>query len=82
MSYDVHDYARLGLLHKLLHVEDPDKPSQTTVAQLQKELIDAVADARAGSKDLRNRLDSEGAREMRTAGRRARAYMEQQWHQA
>src|SRR6202453_2908906 len=52
LSYDIHDYAKLGLLHKLLHVEAPDKPSQDTVAQVQKELIDAIADARAGSQDL------------------------------
>jgi malonate decarboxylase gamma subunit len=82
MSYDIHDYAKLGLLHKLLHVEDPDKPSQTTVAQVQKDLIDAIADARAGSKDLSNRLTSPGAREMRKAGLAARARMEEQWRQA
>jgi malonate decarboxylase gamma subunit len=79
LSYDVRDYARLGLLHKLLHVEDPDKPSQATVAQVQKELIDAVADARAGSTDLGNRLTSEGAREMRKASLATRAAMEEQW---
>src|SRR5580698_39100 len=52
MSYDVQDYARLGMLHRLLHVQDPDSPSPTTVAQVQTELIDAVADARAGARDL------------------------------
>ena len=82
LSYDIHDYAKLGLLHKLLHVEDPDRPSQTTVAQIQKELIDAIADARAGSKDLSNRLTSPGAREMRKAGLAARARMEEQWREA
>ena len=82
MSYDIHDYAKLGLLHKLLHVDDPDNPSPTTVAVVEKELIDAVADARAGSKDLSNRLTSPGAREMRKAGLAARARMEEQWRQA
>jgi biotin-independent malonate decarboxylase gamma subunit len=80
MSYDIHDFARLGLLHELLHVEDADRPSAATVAQVQKSLIDAVADARAGSTDLNNRLTSQGAREMRTAGLAARALMQQQWH--
>ncbi|WP_158791390.1 biotin-independent malonate decarboxylase subunit gamma [Granulicella sp. L60] len=79
MSYDVRDYAKLGLLHKLLHIQDPDTPAPATVAQIQKELIDAIADARAGSTDLRNRLESKGAREMRKAGLAARAYMEKQW---
>jgi biotin-independent malonate decarboxylase gamma subunit len=79
LSYDIRDYARLGLLHKLLHVQDPDKPSPATMAQVQKALIDAVADARAGSTDLGNRLASEGAREMRKASLAARAHMEEQW---
>jgi len=79
MSYDIHDYAKLGLLHKLLHVENPDTPAQTTVIQVQQELIAAIADARSGSTDLRNRIESEGAREWRKAGRAARARMEEQW---
>ncbi len=52
---------------------------RSTVAQVQKSLIDAVADARAGSKDLSNRLTSRGAREMRKAGLAARELMQQQW---
>ena len=79
LSYDIHDYAKLGLLHKLLHVQDPDNPSKTTVTQVQKELIDAIADTRAGARDLSNRLQSEGAREMRKTGLLARARMEDQW---
>jgi biotin-independent malonate decarboxylase gamma subunit len=79
MSYDVHDFARLGLLHELLHVADPDQPSPATVAQVQQSLIEAVADARAGSTDLSNRLTSQGAREMRKAGLAARARMQEQW---
>jgi malonate decarboxylase gamma subunit len=79
MSYDIHDYAKLGLLHKLLHVENPGTPSQPTVAQVQQELIAAIADARSGSTDLSNRIESEGAREWRRAGRAARALMKEQW---
>jgi biotin-independent malonate decarboxylase gamma subunit len=79
MSYDIRDFAKLGLLHELLHVADPDHPSPATVAQVQKSLIDAVADARTGSTDLGNRLTSQGAREMRKAGLAARARMQEQW---
>jgi malonate decarboxylase gamma subunit len=79
MSYDIHDFARLGLLHELLHVVDADHPSPATLAQVQKSLIDAIADARAGAKDLGNRLTSQGAREMRKAGLAARALMQEQW---
>jgi malonate decarboxylase gamma subunit len=81
MSYDVNDYARLGLLHKLLHVENPDDPSATTVAQVQKELIGAVADARAGARDLGSRRSSDGARRMRRAGLLARAQIEREWNE-
>ena len=79
MSYDIHNYARLGLLHKLLQVLDPDNPSPRTVAQVQKELIDAVADARAGTTDLSSRRSSEGARQARRAGLLVRARMEREW---
>ena len=79
LSYDIHNYAKLGLLHKLLHVQDPDNPSKTTVSQVHNELIDAIADARAGTRDLSNRLTSEVAREMRKASLATRAHMEEQW---
>jgi malonate decarboxylase gamma subunit len=79
MSYDIHDFARLGLLHELLHVVDADHPSPATVAQVQQSLTDAVADARAGATDLNNRLTSQGAREMRKAGLAARALLQEQW---
>jgi len=81
MSYDVKDYARLGMLHRLLHVQDPDSPSPTTVAQVQTELIDAVADARAGARDLSSRRSSDGARQMCKAGLLARARIEREWNE-
>ncbi len=81
MSYDVHDYARLGLVYKLIHLEQPDVPTEAGIAQVRKDLIDAIEDARNGARDLRNRLDSDGAREMRKAGLAARALMELQWRQ-
>src|SRR6202522_1318400 len=79
MSYDICDFAKLGLLYKVLHVENPDRPAPATIAQVQRELIGAIIDARAGSTDLSNRLDSEGAHQMRKAGRSARAYLQAQW---
>lgn len=79
LSYDIHDYAKLGLLHKLLHVENPESPSSATVTQVKRELVEAVADARAGSRDLSIRFNSAGARQMRVAGLAARARMEREW---
>jgi hypothetical protein len=79
MSYDIRDYAKLGLLHKLLHVENPEKPSQQEIRNVQNELVAAIADARSGPVDLRNRLESTAAREMRKASILVRTKLEAQW---
>lgn len=82
LSYDIKDFAKLGLLHKLLHVENPDQPSEGTIRYVQDELIAAVRDARHGSVDLRNRLESKEARETRSASIRMRALLESQWRES
>jgi malonate decarboxylase gamma subunit len=79
MSYDIRDYAKLGLLYKLLHVENPEKPSEQDIRNVQDELVGAIADARRGSVDLRNRLESKGALEMRKASLLVRSRLEAQW---
>jgi malonate decarboxylase gamma subunit len=79
MSYDIREYAKLGLLYKLLHVENPEKPSQQEIRNVQNELVAAIADARSGAVDLQNRLASAGAREMRKASILVRAKLEAQW---
>ena len=79
MSYDIREYAKLGLLYKLLHVENPEKPSPQEIRTVKEELLAAVADARSGPVDLRNRLESTGAREMRKASILVRTKLEAQW---
>jgi malonate decarboxylase gamma subunit len=79
MSYDIRDYAKLGLLYKLLHVENPEKPSVQDIRKVQDELVGAIADARRGPVDLRNRLQSKGAIEMRKASLLVRSRLEAQW---
>jgi malonate decarboxylase gamma subunit len=79
MSYDIRDYAKLGLLHKLLQVENPDNPAAATVVQVRDALIEAVADARTGPNDLSNRFNSAAARQIRSAGLTARGRMEAEW---
>jgi malonate decarboxylase gamma subunit len=79
MSYDIRDYAKLGLLYKLLHVENPAKPSEREIRKVQDELAAAVADARSGPVDLRNRLESTTARETRKASLLVRTKLEAQW---
>jgi malonate decarboxylase gamma subunit len=52
LSYDVRDFAKLGLLHELLHVEDPDHPADETTALVRHALLAAIEDARQGPIDL------------------------------
>jgi biotin-independent malonate decarboxylase gamma subunit len=79
LSYDVRDYAKLGLLHKLLHIENPDSPTRASILRVQQDLIDAIEDTRVGSRDLMNRLESKDAQETRKVGLTARTLMEKQW---
>ena len=81
LSYDVRDYARLGVLHKLLHVENPDNPGERETRQVRDELLAAIEDARRGPFDLSNRLKSPEARQTRNASIRTRALLEAQWRE-
>jgi biotin-independent malonate decarboxylase gamma subunit len=82
MSYDIQDYARLGLLHKLLHVNQPAHPTDADTTLVRQALLDSIDDARQGPVDLRIRLQSAEAKETRKAGLAARALMEKQWRDA
>jgi malonate decarboxylase gamma subunit len=82
MSYDVRDYAQLGLLYKLLHVDDPQHPTTADIEAIRRELIDAIQDARRGRTDLSNRLQSDAAKQTRKAGAAVRDALEAQWQNA
>jgi malonate decarboxylase gamma subunit len=81
LSYDVRDFAKLGLLHRLLHVENPDHPSQQEARKVRDELLAAIEDARRGPWDLRNRLESKEALDVKKATIRTRALLESQWRE-
>ena len=81
LSYNVRDYAKLGLLWKLLHISNPEAPSADEISMVRSELCAAIADARKGPTDLRNRFESEAARTARKASRLIRARLEEQWNQ-
>jgi malonate decarboxylase gamma subunit len=81
LSYDIREYAKLGLLHKLLHVDYPDTPIPREIQSVQEELIAAVDDARNGPTDLRHHLDSPGALVMRKASIAVRKALEEQWEE-
>jgi malonate decarboxylase gamma subunit len=81
LSYDVRDYAKLGLLYKLLHVSNPEAPSTEEISLLRNAVVEAIADARKGPADLRSRFESEGAQTARKASRLIRARLQEQWNQ-
>ena len=81
LSYDVRDYAKLGLLYKLLPVSNPEAPSTEEISLVRNAVIESFADARKGPFDLRSRFESEDAQTARKASRLIRARLEEQWNQ-
>ena len=81
LSYDVRDYAKLGLLYKLLPVSNPETPSADEISLVRNAIAEAIADARIGPTDLRNRFESEAAQTARKATRLIRARLEEEWNQ-
>jgi biotin-independent malonate decarboxylase gamma subunit len=81
LSYDIQDYAELGLLHELLHIENPENPSEQAIQSVRKSLIAAIGDARKSPVDLRSRVASKQALKMRKASILVRAKLEEQWQE-
>jgi biotin-independent malonate decarboxylase gamma subunit len=79
MSYNVEDYAKLGMLHRLIEGINVDSPQPKEIEQVQGYLLEAIADARAGQRDLSNRFESEGARTSRAATLEVRRRMAAAW---
>jgi biotin-independent malonate decarboxylase gamma subunit len=82
MSYAVHDFARLGLLHALLHVDNPEQPSPRDIETVSRELAAAAQDAREGKWDLSIRWSSVEAQKLRMATLLVRKRMQQTWNEA
>lgn len=76
MAYDIHSYASLGLLWKLLAVADPDRPGADATTQVANTLRDAVADIR---KDTSTGLASRLHGPLRAASAEVRARLRAQW---
>jgi malonate decarboxylase gamma subunit len=77
MAYDIDSYASLGLLWKLLRVEQADAPTQADLQTVEEALVAAFDDIRAdASRDLSGRLHSVN----RAASLRVRERLRAQWH--
>ena len=79
MSYDLHRYAELGMLYRLIKLLNADIPSPDDVDTVRRELVDAIEDTRSGPRDLSTRLTSVGALKNRTASIQVRRLLADQW---
>ncbi|MDH2426104.1 biotin-independent malonate decarboxylase subunit gamma [Sphaerisporangium sp. TRM90804] len=79
LSYDVADWAKLGLCDELLRVQNAGSPTGEDVRKAKDALAAAVGRARRGPRDLGNRLTSPGASQTRGASRRVREALTAQW---
>ena len=79
LSYNVRDWAQLGLCDGLLSVSDADDPTAADVDAVRQAVTAAIAAARSGPRDLSNRLESAGALTNRKASRAIRDAMSAQW---
>jgi malonate decarboxylase beta subunit len=79
LSFDVRDWARLGFCDGLLPIENADAPTPADTDSVRRAVTEAIDRARTGPRDLSPRLDSAGARELRTASRQVRDLLADQW---
>jgi biotin-independent malonate decarboxylase beta subunit/biotin-independent malonate decarboxylase gamma subunit len=79
LSYNVRDWAQLGLCEGLLPVADANTPTPQDIGAVRQAVDAAIAAARSGPRDLSNRLDSTGALTNRKASRAIRDAMSAQW---
>ena len=82
MAYDIRAYAKLGLLHQLIEGFDADAPGPADVQQVRQALLAAIADTRAGTRDLSSRLASPAAQQTRAASIEVRRRLAEQWDAA
>ncbi|MBY0549724.1 MAG: biotin-independent malonate decarboxylase subunit gamma [Candidatus Obscuribacterales bacterium] len=79
LSYNIRDFAKLGILHELLEVKNAEQPDAADVECVKLRLVAAVEDARQGARDLSSRWLSANAATTRSATIRTRDAMFAQW---
>jgi biotin-independent malonate decarboxylase gamma subunit len=79
MSYDIRQFAKLGLLHELIAGIDADAPSAAHVAKVKERVIAAIADIRKNPGDLTSRLNNPEAKVHRAASIEVRRRLAEQW---
>lgn len=80
MSYDIRNYAKLGLLDSLIEGIDADAPDSAAVQQVQQVLLSTLASIRQdGVRDLSARYRSHHAQTTRAASIEVRRRLAKQW---
>jgi malonate decarboxylase gamma subunit len=79
LAYDIASYSRLGVLQKLIDGINADNPTKSDIERIKRELMDAIAAARSGPKDLSNRLAGTDARQNRAASIKVRELLKKAW---
>jgi len=79
LSYDIKDFAKLGILHELLSVKNVENPAAEDVNHVKERLIAAIDDARNKPTDLSIRWESPAAATSRKATLETRKAMFAQW---
>jgi malonate decarboxylase beta subunit len=76
---DVHSFASLGAIDRLLKVIDAASPSAPDIDGVRAALLDAIVVARSRGPDLHHRLQSPAAHTNRALSIRVRQLLEAQW---
>jgi malonate decarboxylase gamma subunit len=80
MSYDIRQFAKLGLLHELITGIDADAPSEPQIARVKERVAAAIADIRKNPGDLTSRLNNSEAKVHRAASIEVRRRLAEQWN--
>jgi malonate decarboxylase gamma subunit len=79
MSYDIRQFAKLGLLHELITEIDADAPSAAQIARAKERVVAAIANIRKNPGNLTSRLNNPEARIHRAASIEVRRRLTEQW---
>lgn len=79
MSYNIRNYAKLGILSKLIEGVNAEAPDADAVDRIRTELTAAIEDTRKGPRDLSVRLASPLAEKTRAASIEVRKRLMEQW---
>jgi malonate decarboxylase beta subunit len=76
---EVHSFADLGGISRLLKVNDADEPAAESIEEVRSEILQAIRRARADAKSPRARLESPAGRASRTMSLEVRRMLGSQW---